>query len=129
MRPISLTIEGLRSFRAPVTIDFGDRSHIAIVGDTGAGKSSILEAITFALYGHSTWAKQANQYLVCDTAPQLRVELVFRVTGDTYRVQRAIRRDGAGLVRHASVKLERLGDDGEPIERVDYATAVNARIQ
>ena len=44
MRPLHLTIEGLRSFRARVSIDFTGRGHVAIVGDTGAGKSSILEA-------------------------------------------------------------------------------------
>lgn len=47
MRPIKLTISGLRSYLAKVEIDFGDVNLIAIVGDTGAGKSSILEALFF----------------------------------------------------------------------------------
>ena len=57
MRPLELTIEGLRSFRAPVTIDLRGRDQIAIVGDTGAGKSSIIEAITYALYGQATFLR------------------------------------------------------------------------
>ncbi len=129
VRPVQLTIEGLRSFRRAETIDFTGRSHIAMIGDTGAGKSSILEAITFALYGHTTWAKQANQFLVCDTAQRLRVELVFSVRGETWRVQRAIRLDGKRAPRPADAKLELLDEHGEPTERVDNVTAVNRRVQ
>ena len=55
MRPLELTIEGLRSFREPVTLDLRGRDRIAIVGDTGAGKSSVIEAITYALYGQPTF--------------------------------------------------------------------------
>lgn len=54
MRPRRLVVEGLRSFRNRVEIDFGDRHLVAVVGDTGVGKSSILEAITYALYGGAT---------------------------------------------------------------------------
>ena len=56
MRPLKLVVEGLRSFRAPVTIDFEDRDQLAIVGDTGTGKSSILDAITYALYRQTTFS-------------------------------------------------------------------------
>ena len=62
MRPIHLTVEGLRSFRSPaVPIDFTGRDHLAIVGDTGAGKSSILEAITYALYGKRRSRRKATR--------------------------------------------------------------------
>ena len=100
MRPIHLTIEGLRSFRSPArgkddtgprtpTIDFSDRDHIAIIGDTGAGKSSILEAITYALYGQTTFTAHANQELMNDTSTDLRVVLRFRVAGETWEVARS----------------------------------------
>ena len=59
MRPLKLTLDGLRSYWGGAqTVDFTDRTLVAIVGDTGAGKSSLLEAITYALYGRSTWVGQ-----------------------------------------------------------------------
>lgn len=54
MIPVSLTIKGLYSYRSEQTIDFTRlmQSHVfGIFGKTGSGKSTILEAITFALYG------------------------------------------------------------------------------
>ena len=52
MRPLTLRIEGLRSYTQVQEIDFTNLSLVAIVGDTGAGKSSILEALTVALSTH-----------------------------------------------------------------------------
>ena len=140
MRPIHLTIEGLRSFRSPArgkddtgprtpTIDFSDRDHIAIIGDTGAGKSSILEAITYALYGQTTFTAHANQELMNDTSTDLRVVLRFRVAGETWEVARSLRRSGQGGVGQARAQLRRLGDDGEAVEQVEQVRRVNERIE
>ena len=125
MRPLHLTIEGLRSFRAPVSIDFDGRDHVAIVGDTGAGKSSILEAITYALYGQTTFTAQANQELMNDTSLHLRVVLRFRVSGETWEVARTLRRDGQGRVGSPNAQLRRLGADGEAVEQVEQVKPVN----
>ena len=51
MRPIELVAEGFGPFRDRVTIDFTDADFFALVGPTGAGKSSVIDAICFALYG------------------------------------------------------------------------------
>ena len=139
MRPLHLTIEGLRSFRSPArgkgdasartpTIDFSDRDHIAIIGDTGAGKSSILEAITYALYGQTTFTAHANQELMNDTSTDLRVVLRFRVAGENWEVARSLRRSGQGGVGQARAQLRRLGDDGEAVEQVEQVRRVNERI-
>ncbi len=51
MRPIHIEIGGFRSFRGNGhAITWNDEELIAIIGDTGSGKSSILKAMTFALY-------------------------------------------------------------------------------
>ncbi len=125
MRPLHLTIEGLRSFRAPVSIDFDGRDHVAIVGDTGAGKSSILEAVTYALYGQTTFTAQANQELMNDTSLHLRVVLRFQVSGETWEVARTLRRDGQGRVGSPGAQLRRLGADGEAVEQVEQVKPVN----
>ena len=130
MRPIHLTVEGLRSFRSPaVAIDFTGRDHLAIVGDTGAGKSSILEAITYALYGQATFTAQGNQELMNDTSTYLRVVLRFRVAGETWEVARALRRGGQGRVGPATARLCRIGADGETVELVEQVKPVNERIK
>ena len=127
MRPVSLLIEGLRSFRAPVPIDFEGRSHIAVVGDTGAGKSSILEAMMYALYGKATFGG-SNQELMNDTSTQLRVVLRFRVSGEEWEVARVVRRTNRGDVGAARAQLVHLGADGETLEKVEQVRVVNDRV-
>ena len=129
MRPIHLTVEGLRSFRSSVPIDFTGRDHVAIVGDTGAGKSSILEAITYALYGRTMFTAKGNQELMNDTSTHLRVVFRFRVSGETWEVARTLRRSGHGTVGSASVQLRRVGAANDTIEQVALVGPVNERIE
>ena len=129
MRPLKLTIEGLRSFRAPEPIDFTGRDHVAIVGDTGAGKSSILEAITYALYGQTTFASQVNQELMNDTSTHLRVVLRFRVSGETWEVARTLRRGGQGDVGQVRALLRSIDDDDATVEQIEQVRRVNERIE
>ena len=128
MRPLELTIEGLRSFRAPVTLDLRGRDQIAIVGDTGAGKSSIIEAITYALYGQPTFSG-LNRELMNHSATALRVALRFRVAGEEWEVVRTLRRRGSGTVGSQSAQLRRFDENGELLEMVEQARQVNERIE
>ena len=128
MRPLSLRIEGLRSFRKEVAIDFGDRRQIAVVGDTGAGKSSILEAMTYALYGKTSFA-HANQDLMNDMSDRTRVVLRFRVSDQECEVARTLRRDGKGKVKQSGARLRLMGEDGEPVELVEQVRRVDERIE
>ncbi|MFI7300253.1 AAA family ATPase [Streptomyces sp. NPDC050121] len=56
MKPLRLTLTGVRSRPGACTIDATDRNLPAIAGATGAGKSTILESIIFALYGPCSWS-------------------------------------------------------------------------
>ena len=129
MRPIHLTIEGLRSFRSAVSIDFTGCDHVAVVGDTGAGKSSILEAITYALYGRTMFTAQGNQELMNDTSMHLRVVLRFEVSGEAWEVARTLKRDGHGKVGPASAQLRLVGDSNEAIRQIDKVGPVNKHIE
>lgn len=119
MRPIELKIKGLRSYRDEQCIDFGDRTLVAVIGDTGAGKSSLLEAITFALYGAATWTK-GNQGLLSDYAGVMQVDFTFTVGGGRWRATRARRRTGQQVDRWENL------DTGE---RTDGATAVTGKVE
>ncbi len=129
MRPLRITIEGLRSFRAEVRIDFGDRNQIAVVGDTGAGKSSILEAMTYALYGQTTLGAKSKQELINDTSDVMRVVLRFQVAGEEWEVTRVDRRAGAGGLRPPQAQLVHYGPSADTLEKVEQVRPVNNRVQ
>ncbi len=129
MRPLRISIEGLRSFRAEVKIDFGDRTQIAVIGDTGAGKSSILEAMTYALYGQTSVGGRSKQELMNDTSDTMRVVLRFRVAGQEWEATRVDRRTGVGGLRPARAQLVCFGPGGETLEKVEQVRQVNDRIE
>ena len=92
MRPLILRLEGLRSYVEQKEIDFRDRQLVAIVGDTGAGKSSILEAICFALYGSPSWDNRNVKELISHGVETMQVELVFWADGQEWTVFRTTSR-------------------------------------
>ncbi len=119
MRPEKLVFSGLRSYYGTAEIDFSDLGLFAIIGDTGSGKSTIIEALGLALYARPTWSGQIEG-LVSDGASAWQVELTFSVGSNRWRVTR---RRGRG----ASVdKLEQL-DGGN--EKVDGKSAVTTRVE
>ena len=123
MRPLRLRIKGLRSFRAEREIDFGDLGLVAIVGDTGAGKSSLLEAITYALYNATTWDQRGVKQLISDGAATMSVELEFAVDGRVYRIARSTSRGAYPPPAH---ELECLTDPAIP--PLDAEDAINAEV-
>lgn len=91
MKPINLTFSGLRSYRSHQEIDFTEVSMMAMIGNTGSGKSSILEGIHFALYGTCTWdGKNSKDLIAHDGDGILRVAFTFTAKKRTLRVTRAI---------------------------------------
>jgi exonuclease SbcC len=90
MIPLKLSLSGFLSYREPVEIDFSNINLACIAGPNGAGKSSLLDAITWVLFGQ---ARKRDDSLIntrCDTA---EVTLVFGYEGNVYRVQRTKPRD------------------------------------
>ncbi len=91
MKPLFLQIQGFASYRSEQSVNFDKLDLFAITGDTGSGKSSILDALTFALfrsvarYGPS---KVAPRVVASPGADDLRVSLEFEVRGGHYRVIR-----------------------------------------
>jgi DNA repair protein SbcC/Rad50 len=94
MRPIELTVEGFTSFRTRQVLDFTSLDLFAITGATGAGKTSLLDAITFALYDKVANKPNSSKELVSQGATQLKVELRFEMRQIEYRVLRTWRNRG-----------------------------------
>src|SRR5260370_3465023 len=89
MRPLQLSFSGIRSYAAHVgPLDFAGKSSVAIVGDTGAGKSTILEAITLGLYGNSTWTGGGHKELMAEGAAQMIVDFTFIHDNQRWRGRR-----------------------------------------
>src|SRR5215218_3097762 len=130
MRPTRLEIEGLRSFRTKEVITFAGRDYIAVIGDTGAGKSSILEALTFALYGRTTFSGHGHQELMNSLSTTLRVVLAFDVGGEHWEVSRTLRRaTTTGKVSTGESALRRFDDGGTPVESFEKARDVTTKIE
>ncbi|HEY9808609.1 MAG TPA: SMC family ATPase [Halomicronema sp.] len=91
MRPIELNLEGFTSFRREVKINFSDLDLFAITGATGAGKSSILDAMTYALYGTTSRTGKQISDFVSQGANHLKVQLHFSVGNSQYRITRRCR--------------------------------------
>jgi exonuclease SbcC len=123
MRPLRLSLRGLRSYRDECTVDFTEAGLVAIVGDTGAGKSSLLEAITYALYNATTWDAAATRQLIADGVHTMSVQLDFQAGEHVWRVHRAASRGSYPPSVH---RLTCLSDPAEGT--FDGEEAVNRQI-
>ncbi len=124
MRPVRLELKGFTSFRDDQAIEFDGLDLFAIAGPTGSGKSSILDAITYALYGYVDRVGKQVAQLVSQGQPRMAVMLEFVVGKDRYRVARSTPAHGA-----SKILLERWQDGdwrqaGEGADRVREADAM-----
>jgi exonuclease SbcC len=127
MRPYELRLKGFRSYREETAFDWRGRHLVGIVGPIGAGKSSILDAIAFALYGKTPTFERDTKSLIHQTASECHVELRFEVDGEVWRAARGLRRKGA-----SGHQLQRLVADepgAEAVESVTGERPVRERVQ
>ncbi|MEU5904714.1 SMC family ATPase [Micromonospora sp. NPDC047527] len=108
MRPMRLDMAGFTVFRDETTVDFTDADFFALIGPTGSGKSTVLDAICFALYGMvPRWGgPRGLANALAPSATEARVRLVFESGGARYVATRVVRRDGRGNVKTANAGLQ-----------------------
>lgn len=95
MIPLHLSISGFLSYRQPVEVDFTGFELACIAGANGAGKSSLLDAITWSLFGQ---ARKRDDSLINLQSEAAEVSLTFAYEGNVYRVQRTKPRDKTTLL-------------------------------
>jgi len=134
MIPLKLRISGFLSYREPVELDFTTFDLACISGPNGAGKSSLLDAITWSLFGQARKRDDSVVNLGSETA---EVVFTFQYEENSYRVIRRLPR-GKGTVLEFQtqdgdewrVLSERALRDTqtriEQVLRLDYDTFVNA---
>ena len=115
MKPLYLTMSAFGTYKDQTAIDFtrlGNEGIFLITGSTGAGKTTIFDAICYALFGQTSSERRAVKMLASDfvgegTSPE--VELVFSHRGEEYTVQRrqayTRHRDGTVEMRQQQATL------------------------
>jgi len=125
MKLHSLEIQAFGPFSQKEIINFsalGDNALFLIDGPTGAGKSSILHAICYALYGETTDSERKDFGLRCDHAATdtlTELSLEFSIRGDKYRITRVptqmrpARRGSGETEQKPTAHLRRVSDSAE----------------
>ena len=97
MKPLRLELSGFTCFRDKTLVSFEDLNLFAIAGPTGSGKSSILDAIVYALYGQTPrLGSKGLNVLLNPEADSLEVVFEFSVGERLYRVSRVLRQLKSG---------------------------------
>ena len=133
MRPLKLTMSAFGPYAGRTVLELerlGDRGLYLITGDTGAGKTTIFDAITFALYGeasgdHREPGMLRSKYAAAETPTE--VELVFAYGGSTYTVRRnpdylRPAKTGGGMVTEKA-GAELICPDGRIVSKAREVTA------
>ena len=134
MRPLRLTLSAFGPYAAETTLDLeklGKGGLYLITGDTGAGKTTIFDAITYALYDHSSSGIREGSMLRCkyvdDKTPTF-VELEFEVHGVRYMVRRnpeyqRPKARGEGMTTEKADATLTYPDDRPPVTKAKDVTA------
>ena len=134
MRPLRLTLSAFGPYAAQTTLDLeklGRGGLYLITGDTGAGKTTLFDAITYALYDHSSSGIREGSMLRCkyadDKTPTF-VELEFEVHGVRYMVRRnpeyqRPKARGEGMTTEKADATLTYPDDRPPVTKAKDVTA------
>jgi DNA repair protein SbcC/Rad50 len=110
MRPLRLVLDGFGTYRNPTEIDFTDVDFFALVGPTGSGKSTVIDALCFALYGTvPRWDNEREvRNALAPSANACTVSLIFELASQRYIAVRSLQRGARGQVTTKAARLERL---------------------
>ena len=138
MRPLKLTIAGFGPYAGAQELDFealGTSGLYLIAGDTGAGKTTIFDALTFALFGKASGDSRKDDMLRSKYAraeDPTYVELTFTYNGQTYTVRRnplyyrinLKKKDATDLVKQNADALLTLPDGSVVTKKTEVDNAI-----
>jgi len=115
MKPIYVKMSAFGSYAGEETVDFTDVSHgiFLITGDTGAGKTTIFDAITYALYDQTSGGKRDGEMMrsqYADDDTRTFVELKFNYNGEIYTITRSPRQERISKKRNKTGEYTRTVD-------------------
>lgn len=137
MIPLRLELKNFLAYKNPAPLDFTGLHVAVLTGENGAGKSSLLDAITWTLWSRARAKK--DEELVHQGQSEMRVEFTFALSGDVYKVtrtKRVGRGAGGGLDLQASVNgkwnslteatIPKTQDKINRLLRLNYDTFINS---
>lgn len=138
MEPLQITLQNFGPYEHE-TIDFtkfADASLFLISGPTGSGKTTIFDALTFALYGESASDDRQPEVLRSDFATPSEptsVTLRFSHQGQIYEIYRQpkqtlTKKRGTGTKTYPSTGILKIYKDGEQTEELTKLVAINIRL-
>lgn len=136
MKPLLLKMAGLQSYREEQEIDFTKlcgAGVFGIFGPTGSGKSTILDAITLALFGRVERANGGTQGIMNQVENKLYVAFTFELTGSSgsvrYQVERQFKRNSDVSINNTVARLTHIQENDESVVLADKAGEVTAEVQ
>ncbi|WP_339251101.1 SMC family ATPase [Sporosarcina sp. FSL W8-0480] len=139
MKPIQLTMTAFGPYKGTEVVDFRnleDHRLFVVSGATGAGKTTIFDAICFALYGQASGEDRSESRSMrsdfADDSTQTAVELIFEINQRTYRVMRQIPYLKANNKTETAARCEffELTTDGEiPFVDRQIVSEINRKIE
>src|SRR5262249_26330470 len=96
MIPQRVYLRGFLSYRDEQEVRFDGSALWMLSGLNGSGKSSVFDAVTYALFGHHRGGSQHAHELINKDSPGAVVEFDFTQDGEQYRAKRTLQRDAKG---------------------------------
>lgn len=130
MRPLRLELEGFTSYREPTVVDFADTNLLVFTGATGSGKSSLIDAMIFALYGSVPRYDHASLIapVISQGKVRARVRLDFEAQGRRYTAVRVVQRTATGATtREARLEEHANGQQVKTLAATE--SDLSARVQ
>ena len=140
MKPLKLTMSAFGPYADITCVDFtllGESGVFLVTGDTGAGKTTIYDAISFALYGEASGGSERragksfrSDYASPDT--ETYVEFVFEQRGKHYKITRSPeyerrKKRGEGLYRADRTSTIKRAQDNPMMQKL-YEGILNGRV-
>jgi exonuclease SbcC len=122
MVPTRLTLENFLSYRERQTLELRELDLACLSGENGHGKSALLDAITWALWGEARKPSSQgkpddtllnNQAERAEGATEMEVALAFEVGGDRYNVIRSYRKTASGKTTSGELRFFSVGENGQ----------------
>ena len=113
MIPQRVKLSGFLSYKDEQEVRFDGAQLWMLSGTNGSGKSSIFDAVTFALFGHHRGGSQSATELINKESNTLAVEFDFTLDRQLYRIKRTVRRRAASVASTQQV----LKATGQPLPR------------
>ncbi len=125
MIPFRIKLSGFLSYKEEQEVRFGGAPVWMLAGTNGSGKSSVFDAVTYALFGHHRGGSQNAAELINKESSALAVEFDFKLDGRLFRAKRTLRRSQKGAISGTQQMFalpKDAGDDADEWEAVEDTT-------